>query len=127
MTARLQPRPRPAKTVAEMRFEWRELAAAARKTGERALATDGREVLDLIEYRHRLASTGKTTFPADGASAAGLAAGFLLFARAFDNAQTERRRAIVAGVLVEAAKALDAYLTEEQVEAAQGWIRQMGD
>jgi hypothetical protein len=126
MSPRLTPRQQEPKTAIERRAEWRALAAAAIKTGERAVATDGRELLDLIHYQHRLATTGKTPFPADGVSAAGLAAGFVLIARAFQNVQTERRRAIVAAALVEAAKAVDAYLTEDQVEAAQPWLKRIG-
>lgn len=119
--------PRPLRSLAELRGDWRELTAEAERVGQRAVDTDGREVLDLIHYRHRLVTTGKGKFPVGEASGQGLATGFVMIAQAFNNAGDARRRALIGGALVAAARAVDGFLTAEADAAAASWKRQLGE
>jgi hypothetical protein len=109
----------PALDQASRRQAWRRLAEAARALAQRAIDTDGRETVEARDLAHLIAGVGKQRFDVEGDSAQGAATSFIVLANAMLRAGYERRRAILAPVLLAAATAIDALLTEQgHAEAA---------
>jgi hypothetical protein len=112
----------------QLRLAWRRLSAAAMAMAQRAIDSDGREVLEADHFAHDLHRTGGLRFPVDGGlSAQGVSTAFVIVARAMLNAGYPRRRAIVAPALLATAKAVDELLTEQATRDADHWKRQMGE
>lgn len=117
-SAAFRTRPAPL-DLAQRRHAWRRLAEAARALARRAIDTDGRETVEADDFAHQLARVGKTRFDVAGDSAQGAATSFLILANATLRAGYDRRRAILAPVLLAAAVAIDELLTEQgHAEAA---------
>lgn len=99
------------------RQAWRKMATSARALAQRAIDTDGRETVEADDLAHLVAR--KQAFDVAGDSAQGAATSFLILASAVLRAGEDRRRAILAPVLLAAAVAIDELLTEQgHAEAA---------
>lgn len=118
---KIKPRPRPVEDRTAVRRAWLDLLADAVLFAERLEASDGEEQLEPTHLRHGLVRMDPHSFPPPGASAQGAAYAFLLQLRAALDAGTARTRAVLAPALAASAKALDALLNDQAVDAASVW------
>lgn len=113
--------------IGQRRAAWRRLIGEARKVAERAEASQGREELEIADFSHLVTRDGRLPFDVDGQLATQVSMAFLLTAKAMLNAGYAARRAIVAPMLLAAAKAADELLTEQGHREAQVSRRQTGE
>jgi hypothetical protein len=121
------PPARPSLDPAACRAAWRRLAVAGVKVAQRSIDTCGREILEPDEFSHALSFDGRVRFPIEGSSADNVATSFRLIGRALLNAGSDRRRQILAPVLLAVAEALDQLLTDQAHALAEPWKRQFGE
>jgi hypothetical protein len=119
------PPARPSLDPAACRAAWRRLAVAGVKVAQRSIETCGREILEPDEFSHALSFDGRVRFPIEGASADNVATSFRLIGRALLTAGTDRRRQILAPLLLAISEAIDRLLTDHAHDLAEPWKRQL--